>query len=207
MRRGIVFAAAIVVAFAAVSPDGLARMSHRDVIAVCDVTEVDIYFWPEGHDPHAHAGNPLATTLLPHAEFSRAANPTVQLGYMETRQNLISTDWCGEPEPGTTVPFHGGVTPQTTGQTQKLSCSFEGKLALRIAPFTKVRKRTVTRLVKIKGKRRKVRRTITQTTRIGNRASISTPEDHGALAVITLSSDLATPSLLKWDPRACKPLA
>jgi hypothetical protein len=206
MRRGIVFAAALAVALAAVSPDGLARTSRRDVIGVCDVTDVDIHFWPHGHEAREHAGNPLGT-LGPHVEFYRAADPTVQLGYMETRQNLISSAWCaGAGNPGRTVPLPGGVTPQTTDQTQKLRCSFEGKVELRIAPFNKVTKRIVTRLVKINGKRRSVRKTITRTTRMGNRASISTPEDRGAVAVITLASDLGTPSLLKWDPRVCKPV-
>ena len=63
----------------------------------------------------------------------------------------------------------------------------------------------MTRTIKVKGKKKKVRRVIRTTAQLGNLASVGATGATGAAAEVGLSA-VPGKSLLKWDTRACVPV-
>jgi hypothetical protein len=186
---------------------GFAQTSRADVRGVCNLTALDVYFWPQGHPAIPAIGFPAFAPA--HAEFYRARDlrGSAQFGYIDGSQGLLSSTQCTAGTEAK-IPFVSDATPQTTTQTQKLRCTLTANADVQIADWTKVTKKTITRLVKVKGKKkkRKVRKTITQTTRIGKLASISMVGGSGAVAEVGISTNPATSSSLKWDSRVCTPV-
>ena len=202
MRRGVAIGLLCSLAIAATATDGVARTERADVRGVCSTTGVDVFFWPQGHPAVPAISFPAFAPA--HVEFYRARDirGTAQFGYMDLTQGALSPSQCTSSAEGKT-PFVAGATLQSSTQTGKLRCSLVGNIDLQVAPATRTTRRVVTRVVKVKGTKRKVRKTITQTTRIGNRASISAAGGAGAVAEVTLSTSAAVRSSLKFDSRAC----
>jgi len=203
MRRALALVVPVLLV-AVIATDGFARTNRADVRGVCSTTGVDVYFWPQGHQAVPAIGFPAFAPA--HVEFYRARDirGTAQFGYMDLRQGALSPSQCTSSADGK-IPFVAGATIQTSTETGKLRCNLVGNVDLQVATATKTTRRVVTRLVRVKGstKKRKVRKTIASTVRIGNRASISAAGGAGAVAEVLLSSNAATPSSLKFDSRAC----
>jgi hypothetical protein len=189
---------------AVIATDGFARTNRADVRGVCSTTGVDVFFWPQGHPAVPAIGFPAFAPA--HVEFYRARDirGAAQFGYMDLTQGALSPSQCTSSAEGK-VAFVTGAAIQTSTETGKLRCTLVGNVDLQVAAAMKTTRRVVTRLVEVKGskKKRKVRKTITSTTRIGNRGSISAAGGAGAVAEVLLSTDAATPSSLKFDSRAC----
>jgi hypothetical protein len=63
----------------------------------------------------------------------------------------------------------------------------------------------VTRTIKVKGKKKKVRRVIRTTVLLGNLGSIGVTGGTAAVAEVRMSA-VAGKSSLKWDTRTCAPV-
>jgi hypothetical protein len=204
MRRLLSFAC--VLGIAAASAANLpAKTERADVRGVCNVKGIDVYFWPQGHPAIPAIGFPAFGP--PHVEFYKphdVANAGA-LGYMDGTNMQISANNCSAVT-DSAMAFVAGATPQTTGETQKLRCTLAANADLRIAPWTKVTRRVVTRIIKVKGKKKKVRRTIKRTVRVGSVGSVGVSGAAGAVAEVRVSSVAGTSSSLKWDTRVCTPV-
>jgi hypothetical protein len=202
MRRFILFIAVVLGAVAAVQASG--QTDRAAVRGVCNTKGMDIYFWPQGHPAIPAIGFPAFAPA--HAEFykPRDLSNTGQLTYMaaDSPNGLISTNQCSAVA-DKAMAFVSGATLQTTTSAQKLRCTFTANADLRIGPLNKTTSRAVTRIVKVRGKKKKVRRTIKTTVRIGNIASLGVSETAGAVVEMKLSTAASTISSLKWDTRSC----
>lgn len=205
MRRSVLLLAIVLGVVAAGTANAPAMTNRADVRGVCNVRGIDIYFWPQGHPAIPAIGFPAFGP--PHVEFytPRDVSNAGALGYMDVAQGQLSPSQCSSVA-DSAMAFVAGATPQTTTLTQKLRCTFAANTDLRIGPLTTVRKRVVTRIVKVRGKKKKVRRTIRTTVRIGNIASVGVTGAAGALAEVRLSTAPGTSSSLKWDTRSCTPV-
>lgn len=205
MRRWALLLAIVLGVVAVGAANAPAKVERADVRGVCNVQGIDIYFWPQGHPAIPVIGFPAFGA--PHVEFykPRDVSNAGSLGYMDVTNNQISSNNCTAAS-DSAMAFVAGATPQTTTQTQKLRCTFAANADLRIGPWTKVTRRVVTRIVKVNGKRKKVRRTIRRTIRIGNVGSVGVAGAAGALAEVRVSSVPGTSSSLKWDSRSCTPV-
>jgi hypothetical protein len=205
MRR-VVFLLAIVVGVAAAGAvNATAKTERADVRGVCNVQGVDVYFWPQGHPAIPAIGFPAFGS--PHVEFYKprdVADPGA-IGYMDASQSGISGTHCSSVA-DTAMAFASGATPQTTNLTQKIRCTFTGNVDMRVGAWNRTTSRVVTRIVRVKGKKRKVRRTIRRTVRVGNLATIGVSGSPGALVDVRISSVTGTSSALKWDTRSCVPV-
>jgi hypothetical protein len=101
------------------------------------------------------------------------------------------------------MPFVTGATVQTATAAQKIRCAFTANVDLRIAPWTRTVRRVVFRTVRVKGKKKRVRRTIRQTQRAGVQATIGAAGTAGALVDVRLANVAGASSSLKWDTRSC----
>lgn len=202
MRRAVPIGLLLSLAVAATATEGVARTGRAEVRGVCNTRGVDVFFWPQGHAAIPAIAFPAFAPA--HVEFYRAREirGTAQFGYMDLTQGALSPSRCTSSAESK-IAFVAGATLQTSTQPGKLRCDLVGNIDLQVAPAMRTTRRVVTRVVTVKGKKRKVRKTITQTARIGNRASISAAGGPGAVAEVTLSTSAAVPSSLKFDSRAC----
>jgi hypothetical protein len=200
MRRFALLLSIVLVVGAAVTANIAAKSDQANVRGVCNATGIDVYFWPQGHPAIPAIGFPAFAPM--HAEFYRARDVSNAgaLGYMDFTNASISSSLCS-PVGNAPMTFAAGATPQTTTSTQKVRCSFAANVDLRLGPLNKVTKRYVIRTIKVKGKKKKVRRLVTKTVRIGNIASVGVSGTPGAVLEMKLQSP-GTPSL-KWDTRVC----
>lgn len=182
-----------------------AKSDRADARGICNVRGIDIYFWPQGHPAIPVINFPAFGP--PHVEFYKAQDvaDAGALGYMDVTNTQISASNCTAVS-DSAMAFVAGATPQTTPQTQKLRCRFAEDAELRIAPWMRTTRRVVTRIVRVKGKRKRVRRTITRTVRVGSVGSVGVSGTPGAVAEVRLSSVVGTSSSLKWDSRSCTPV-
>ena len=73
---------------------------------------------------------------------------------------------------------------------------------IRLGPWTQVKTRVVTRTIKVKGKKKKVRRVIRSTVKLGSLGSVGVTGSTTAAAEVRLSNPPGNSSLT-WDPTAC----
>lgn len=201
MRRTVAFAAVTLLlgAAAAGAPAGTAR---SDVRGVCNVQGIDVFFWPQGHPAIPVIGFPAFGP--PHVEFYKPRDVTNAgaLAYMDLTQSGMAPSHCTSATDAA-MPFATGATAQTTSTAQKIRCGLTGNVDLRMATWTRTTRRVVVRTVRVKGKKRKVRRTIRTTRRVGVLATIGAAGTVGAVVDIRLSAVAGTSSSLKWDTRVC----
>jgi hypothetical protein len=201
MRRLVllaVFVGGAIATTAAVAP---AKSTHTDVRGVCNAKGVDFYFWPQGHPAIPAINFPAFAT--PHLELYKARDVSNagQLGYVDARNGGLAASCGGIADTALTIP--AAAPTQTTTQTQKLRCTLTDNADIRIAPWKKVTRRFVTRIVKVKGKKKKVRRPVTKTVVLGNLTSVGAAGSPGAVAEVRISGVAGTSSSMKWDTRSC----
>jgi len=203
MRRGVVLVIMLgVVAVGAAT--ALAKTERGDVRGVCQTNGIDIFFWPQGHPAIPAIGFP--SFGAPHVEFHRPRDPSNAgaIAYMDATQRGISANHCSAVT-DTPMTFASDATPQTTNATQKIRCTFAGNVDMRMAAWTRTTRRVVTRVIRVHGKKKKVRRTIRRTVTVGNLATIGTSGSPGALVDVRVSAVAGTSSL-KFDTRSCVPV-
>lgn len=202
MRRILVLlgiAAAVVLAGTAT-----AQTDRAGVRGLCNAKGVDIYFWPQGHPAIPAIGFPAYAPTHTEIYKPHDVSNTGALAYMDTAQSGISGNQCSEVT-DTPLRIAAGTPTQTTAATQKLRCTFAANAEIRLGTWTQVKSRVVTRTIKVKGKKKKVRRVIRTTAQLGNLASVGATGAVAAAAEVGLSS-VPGKSLLKWDTRACVPV-
>jgi hypothetical protein len=199
LRRFVALLATAGVA-AVVTTIAPARTDRPGDRGVCNATGVDVYFWPQGHPAIPAIGFPAYAPT--HAELykPRDVSDAGALGYMDVGNVVLSPSLCS-PVSDAAMTFAAGATPQTTTATQKVRCLFAANVDLRMGPLNKVTRRYVTRIIKVKGKRKKVRRLVRKTVRIGNVASVGVSGSAGALLELKLQTSGG--SSMKWDTRSC----
>jgi hypothetical protein len=201
MRRTVAFAAAVLLVgvAAAGAPGGTAR---SDVRGVCNTQGIDVFFWPQGHQAIPVLGFPAFG--VPHVEFHKARDHTNSgaLAYMDLSQNGLNGAHCSGIG-DTAMPFGAGAPTQTASSAQKIRCTLGGNADVRIAPWTRTVRRVVFRTVRVRGKKKRVRRTIRSTQQAGVLATIGAAGTTGAVADIRLSRITGVASSMKWDTRSC----
>lgn len=202
MRRGALLLAVLgVVAVGAANAP--AKPGSAQVRGVCNVQGIDVFFWPQGHQAIPVLGFPAFSP--PHVEFHKPRDHTNNgaLAYMDLAQGGgISGAHCGAVA-DTAMPFSTGATAQTANAAQKIRCAFTANVDLRIAPWTRTVRRVVFRTIRVKGKKKRVRRTVRQTQRVGMLATIGSAGTTGAVVDLRLSAVAGTSSSMKWDTRSC----
>lgn len=204
MRRLVVTVTLVLGAAAAATANAPARMERSDDRGVCSAKGIDIYFWPQGHPAIPAIGFPAYAP--PHVEFYKphdVSGPGA-LAYMDPGQEEISTKQCSAIT-DSPMPLEAYAPTQTTTSTQKLRCTLSANVDIRLGPLNKVTRRVVTRTMKVHGKKKKVRKTITSTVRIGNMASVGFEGAVGALAEVKISGSPENSSM-QWDTRSCVPV-
>jgi hypothetical protein len=202
MRRLLILlgiAAAVVLAGTATAQTD--RVAAR---GVCSAKGVDIYFWPQGHPAIPAIGFPAFAPT--HTEFYKPHDVSNAggLAYMDaTQAGLSSTQCSAVTDTPLTIP--AGTPTQTTTATQKLRCTFTANAEIRTGSWTEVKTRVVTRTIKVKGKKKKVRRVIRTTVQLGNLGSVGATGATAAAAEVRLSL-VPGKSSLTWDTRACVPV-
>ena len=189
------FAAAVLAATAA------AQTNRADTRGLCNTNSVDIYYWPQGHPAIPAIGFPAFAPA--HVEFYKGhdvSNPG-QLGYLDVSQAGLSTSQCAATT-DRPLPIAPGTATQTTAATQKIRCTFAANAEIRLGPWTQVKTRVVTRTIKVKGKKKKVRRVIRSTVKLGSLGSVGVTGSTTAAAEVRLSNPPGNSSLT-WDPKAC----
>jgi hypothetical protein len=202
MRRLLVLlgiAAAVVLAGTAT-----AQTDRAGVRGVCNAKGVDIYFWPEGHPAIPAIGFPAFAPT--HTEFYKPhdVTNTGALAYVDPTQGGISGNQCTAVA-DTPLAIAAGTPTQTTTTTQKLRCTFAANAEIRQSTWMGVKTRVVTRTIKVKGKKKKVRRVIRTTVELGNLTSVGVTGATAAAAEVRMSA-VSGKSSLKWDTRACVPV-
>ena len=197
MRRLLVAALLL----AALAGTAAAQTERGSLRGQCSSTSVDIYYWPQGHPAVPALGFPAFAPA--HVEFykSRDVANAGQLAYTDVARSALSPIQCTRVA-DKPFPIPVGTATQTTATTQKLRCTAAADAEIRIGPWTQVKQRVVTRVVKIKRKQRKVRRVIRTTVRLGNLGSVGATGTTAAILDVRLSNPPGKNSL-KWDPRAC----
>ena len=197
MRRLLVAA----VLLAALAGTAAAQTDRMDIRGQCGSRSVDIYYWPQGHPAVTAVGFPAFAPA--HVEFytGHDVSNAGQLGYMDVARSALSPTRCTAVA-DKALPIPAGTVTQTAAATQKLRCTVLANAEIRIGPWTQVKTRVVTRVVKIKGKKKKVRRVIRTTVTVGNLGSVGQAGATAAIAEVRLSNPPGKSSL-KWDPRAC----
>jgi hypothetical protein len=182
-----------------------AKTDRADVRGVCQTNGIDIFFWPQGHPAIPALGFPAFGA--PHVEFYRPRDVSnaAAIAYLDATQRGISANHCS-PVTDTPMTFASDATPQTTNSTQKIRCTFSGNVDMRMAAWTRVTRRVVTRTIRVRGKTKKVRRTIRRTVTVGNLATIGSSGSPGALVDVRVSAVAGTSSSLKFDTRSCVPV-
>ena len=197
MRRLLVAA----ILLAAPAGTAAAQTGRADLRGQCNSKSVDIYYWPEGHPAVPTIGFPAFGPA--HVEFYKGhdISNAGQLGYMDVARSALSPTQCAAGA-DKALPIPAGTVTQTAAAAQKLRCTVLANAEIRIGPWKQVKRRVVTRTVKIKGKKRKVRRVIRTTVTLGNLGSVGQAGATAAVAEVRLSNPPGKSSL-KWDPRAC----
>ena len=201
MRRAALLLAVlgIVAVGAANAP---AKPGSVQVRGVCNVQGIDVFFWPQGHPAIPVIGFP--SFGQPHVEFHTPRDHTDNgaLAYMDVTQAGMAPGHCTSATDAA-MPFATGATTQTTSTAQKIRCGLTGNVDLRLAAWTRTTSRVVVRTIRVKGKKKKVRRTVRSTRRVGVLATIGSAGTTGAVVDIRLSAVAGTSSSMKWDTRSC----
>jgi hypothetical protein len=202
MRRLLVLlgiAAAVVLAGTATAQTD--RAGERNL---CNAKGVDIYFWPEGHPAIPLIGFPAFAPTHTEVYKPRDVTSTAALAYLDPTQVGFSASQCSAAA-DTPLAIAAGTPTQTTTATQKLRCTFTANAEIRLDKWTQIKARVVTRTIKVKGKKKKVRRVIRTTVLLGNLGSIGVTGGTAAVAEVRMSA-VAGKSSLKWDTRTCAPV-
>jgi hypothetical protein len=181
-----------------------AQTDRAGVRGLCNSKGVDIYFWPQGHPAIPAIGFPAFAPIHTEVYKPHDVSGTGQLAYVDPTQGGLSGNQCSGVA-DTPLAIAPGAPTQTTTATQKLRCTFAANAEMRISKWTQVKTRVVTRTVKVKGKKKKVRRVIRTTVQLGILGSVGVTGGAAAAAEVRLSP---TPgkSSLKWDTGACSPV-
>jgi hypothetical protein len=181
-----------------------ARTDGAGIRSVCNAKGVDIYFWPEGHPAIPAIGFPAYAPR--HTEFYKPndVSNSGELAYMDPTKSVISANQCSGVA-DTILTIAAGTPTQTTTATQKLRCTFAANADVRLGAWTEVKTRVVTKTIKVKGKKKKVRRTFRTTVELGNLGSVGVTGGTAAAVEVRLSP-VAGKSSLTWDSRACAPV-
>ncbi len=123
---------------------------------------------------------------------------------MDPAQGGVSGSQCSAVA-DTPLAIAAGTPTQTATATQKLRCTFTANAEIRHGKWTQVKTRVVTRTIKVKGKKKKVRRVVRTTVQLGSLGSVGVTGATAAAAEVRLSA-VAGKSSLKWDTRGCFPV-
>jgi hypothetical protein len=199
MRRSLALLA--VTAAVVLAGTASAQTDRADDRGLCNSKGVDIYFWPQGHPAIPAIGFPAFAPTHTEIYKPHDVSSTGALGYLDPAQSGLSGNQCsGITDAPLTIA--AGTPTQTTTATQKLRCTFAANAEIRLGKWTQVKTHVVTRTIKVKGKRKKVRRLIRTTVQLGNLGSVGVTGATAAAAEVRMSP-VSGKSSLKWNPAAC----
>jgi hypothetical protein len=199
MRRLVVLLA--LVGGVVLAGTALGKTDRADVRGLCNSKGVDVYFWPQGHPAIPAINFPAFAPTHTEVYKPHDVTNTGQLAFLDPAQAGISGNQCSAAT-DTPLKLPAGTPSQTTTQTQKVRCALSVNAELWYGPWTQTKVRYVTRTIKVKGKKKKVRRAIRTTVRAGELMTAGATGASGAVVEVRMSAT-AGKSSLKWDTRAC----
>jgi hypothetical protein len=201
MRKVVLFMPAVLATALVATAIAPAKSNQTTLRGACSAKGVDFFFWPQGHPAIPAIGFPAFAPAHLELYKSRDVSNPAQLAYVDARNGGLASSCTAATDTALTLP--ASAPTEATTQTQKLRCTLDANADIRVTPWKKVTKRFVVRIVKIKGKKKKVRRLVTKTVVVGNVASVGVTGGSGAVAEVRISGVAGTSSSMKWDTRSC----